>query len=116
MMDLKIEQEGSMKTLIVSGDMTVQNVKELKGVLIESLDDTDHIVMDLNGVVEVDLSCLQLLCSAHKTLAEMNKKITLGNNCTEQIRETVKSAGFLKHMGCGSECDENCLWFNCKCS
>ncbi len=114
MIDFKIEKEGRVKTIFINSGLTIQSAEALKDVLVESLKETDHIVLDLNSVTEVDLSCLQLLCSAHKTYRDLNRKFTLSTDSTEVFFETVKAAGFQRHMGCESECYKSCLWSNCK--
>ena len=113
MIDFKIEQENGIKTINVSGSLTIEDAAELKKVLLDSMTDADNVVFYLDNVTEADLSCLQLLCSAHKTFRHGNKRFTLSAGSTEAFNEAVKAAGFLRHMGCESECDKDCLWSNC---
>ena len=109
MIDFKVKQSDDKRILFINGELTIQNASELKRILIESIDNSEHVVLNLDNVTEVDLSCLQLLYSAHKTAAKSNRRFTLNNNCPEVFKKAVKDTGYLRHFGCEYDCDIRCL-------
>lgn len=109
-MELTIEQSGAVGVLTVEGGLTIQNAAELKTALMKALDSVDHLVLNLDKVTEIDLSCLQLLCSAHRTLSSLKKQITIAGSQLETLRQTIEVAGYARHVGCSFDCNNNCLW------
>ncbi len=109
-MDFTIEQSGAVGVLKVDGEMTVQYAGVLKAALLKSFDSVDHLILNLDKVTEIDLSCLQLLCSAHRTSAKLQKQLTITSNHPEALQQAVAAAGYARHVGCRFDCNKNCLW------
>lgn len=109
MIDFKVEQSDDKRILLINGELTIQNASELKRILMESINNSEHVVLNLENVTEMDLSSLQLLYSAHRTAAKSNRRFTLSNNCPEVFKKAVKDTGYLRHFGCESDCDMRCL-------
>ena len=109
-MDFKSDKQGDVTVLEIRGDLTVQCAHEFKEVLLRSLDGTKYIVLNLEQVAEIDLSCLQLLCSAHQTFMRSNKKVALSGLCSGTFQKTVADAGYSSRKGCIMDTDENCLF------
>ncbi len=113
MFDCKVEESGDKKTLSINGELKIQDAAELQKVLIESLENTEHLDLNLEEVTGIDMSCLQLLCSAHRTMSSSNKLLTISSSYTEAVREAVNDAGYQQSKGCESDKDESCLWVEC---
>ncbi len=114
MLDFVIEQEDENKRLTINGELNIQNASALKELLINSLKDTESLVINLENITKVDLSCLQILCSAHKTAISSKLNISLSHGSSDAFVDAVKDSGYLRYSGCGSKCDEQCLWTECK--
>jgi len=110
MKDFSLEQSGNVAVLAVSGPVTVERACELKEILMKALQGADQVVFDLEGMTEVDLSCLQILCSAHRTATRLNKSITLGNVRPEVFTSALECSGFERHTGCVLDTTKSCLW------
>ncbi len=110
MFDYEVLTTASDNTLIINGKLTIENAAELQKILRKTLGEADNLIINLEKVTEVDMSCLQLLCSAHKTFIDNNKSFAITANTSESFTETVKDSGFLRHIGCDSKCDASCLW------
>jgi ABC-type transporter Mla MlaB component len=96
--------------LALDGDMTIQRIAEIKTQLVETLNGTDSLVLNLKKVTRVDLTFLQLLCSAHRTAHQARKTLELAE-VPELVDIAVTTAGFVReNMACGQECSEICLW------
>lgn len=106
----KVEKSDKKKILTIDGAVTIENVDKLKHVLQELVDSADTVVLDVKNVTEADLSCVQLLCSAHKTSIELKKSLALSGNCSEAFRKAVRDSGYAQHKGCKVDTNESCLW------
>jgi ABC-type transporter Mla MlaB component len=98
-----------VKELILKGQLTIQRVFELKESLEKALKQVDTLMINLAEVEEIDLACLQMLCSAHRTATNLNKTLSLLEEYP-RILETAMDAGFIRHVGCTLECNNSCLW------
>ena len=110
MFDCKVEESADNKILTINGELTIQNIAELWKILIKSLKDTAHLALNLENITEIDMSFLQLLCSAHKTTIKSDKHFTLHCSSPEIFREAVKDSGYQQIKGCELVTDNSCLW------
>jgi len=110
MIDFKAEESGNNTTLTISGELTVQNASALQGIFIRSLESSSNLTINLIDITDMDLSFLQLLCSVHRTSADLKKNLTLSRPCPDIFKAVVKSAGYLRRTGCALDCDKNCIW------
>lgn len=92
------------------GNLTVEHAQELKHVLLDALQDSERIVIELEGITDVDLSFLQLLCSAHRTSMKLGRELTLFGDRSEIFKMAVSDAGFPRILGCHEDPDRGCLW------
>lgn len=109
-MTCRFEQSGSSGVLTFSGELTVEYVGEMRTALIQALINVDHVEMDFSGVTEVDLFCLQLLCSAHRTSLRFNKRVNFVGSQSAKFRETQEAAGYSRVTGCGLDREHSCFW------
>ncbi len=109
MIDFKMEDSGNIGVLTMDGELTIQCADELKTVLIRSLDNVEHVVLNFKEVTEMDLSCLQLFCSACRTSAGLNKRLTLTGNHPEAFKRAIRNAGYSCHICCVFDSNKSCL-------
>jgi ABC-type transporter Mla MlaB component len=109
-MDFHMERSGNSNILTIRGELTIAYAAEFRALLIQSLENTDTVQLRLEGVKEVDLSCLQLLCSAHRSALISNKNLTLNSRGSDAFRQAVENAGYSRHLGCDLDSSESCLW------
>jgi anti-anti-sigma regulatory factor len=110
MIDFKAEESGNNTILTISGELTIQNASALQGIFIRSLESSSNLTVNLEGVTDLDLSFLQMLCSLHRTSTDLKKNLALTGRYPEIFRDAVKSAGYSRRSGCGSNNNKNCLW------
>ncbi len=100
-----------MKVLELSGEWTVGRAWELREILVEALKSGEQVTIGLEKITQADLSCLQLLCSAHRTsLFINNNPIALGEDRSEAFIKTVIDSGYARSLGCHKDPDKGCLW------
>lgn len=107
---LRDQQSGKQGNITLDGNLTVGQAEGLRMLLIKALIDADHIHVDFGTVTDVDLSCIQLLCSAHRSATRMKRNISLSGDWPELFQKIVEAAGYSRHAGCRLDADNSCLW------
>jgi anti-anti-sigma regulatory factor len=115
MSDFSIEQMNQadatgIKTVVINGDMTIQNAGEIRTVLLEAFSQGEGVCLGMGKVTEVDLAGLQLLCAAHRTALRDKKHFSISGIDNEAIECLIRDAGFLRHTGCAEDVDKTCVW------
>ncbi|EAT15081.1 STAS domain-containing protein [Desulfuromonas acetoxidans] len=97
--------------LIVSGDLGIATIGQLKNDLLSALQSHDHVILDMAAVTDVDYSVLQLLCSANKYAQKYGKHFQIKGQCTEAFIDRAQSLGFFRDQACNEAEDPmKCLW------
>ncbi len=97
-------------TLMVSGEVTIQNALAFRDALKEWVEKSDTLDLNMGGVADADLTCLQLLCSAHRSIMSMKKNLTVMGELPEAIGKAAREAGFVREQGCRGEESHRCIW------
>jgi ABC-type transporter Mla MlaB component len=106
---LKGENNGQGK-LVLEGELTLGCIRKLRDELSRSLEEVQHLDIEVAGVVETDLSFLQLMCSAHRTAVKMGKTVALIGDIPQAFQQAVEDNGYNRQSGCGLDVDKTCLW------
>ncbi len=109
-MELTVNSSGNEGILMMNGNLTIDRASEMKTSLLNSINSVNHLAVKLGEVTDIDLSCLQLLCSAHRTAAKLNKNLTLNINGCNKFRQAAKEAGYCHNRGCALNQGKACLW------
>ena len=110
MMRSTFEQSGDKGILTFDGELDLKHADEMRAAFIKALINADHVEMDFRNVTEADLSCLQLLCSAHRTSLKLNKRLNFVGSLPKHFIETATAAGYSRSSGCTKDCEQSCLW------
>lgn len=92
-MNCSLEQAQETTKLLISGPMTIEDAAHVKTSLVEALASSLLIEVDLGAVEAIDLSCLQVLCSAHRAAVQAGKKLVLRSKADALIT-CLEDAGF----------------------
>lgn len=98
------------RTLNLGGKLTIQNAVPLKESLLKALKGAIEVTVDLEKVTDVDTSCLQLFCSAHRTAIDEKKKFSIVGDSSKVFTEVSADAGFPRHIGCAQDNENSCIW------
>ena len=96
--------------LNLDGELTVARAADLKEALLKALEKADNIEIHFQDVTGIDLSCLQLFCSAHRTAAKEGKMLTVKDPSLPMYVEARKDAGFMYTKPCQFVTTGDCLW------
>jgi ABC-type transporter Mla MlaB component len=99
--------------LYLKGPATIEYGTELKQALLDALDRVRELLIDVREVTEVDETCLQLLCAAHRSALGRHKSISLATEGTQVFAELTGAVGFYCSLPatCVKADGEHCLWF-----
>ena len=109
MQDKKKEARLS-EVLKFSGDLTIENTRELRQLLLAALDNLEEITLAFEDVTAVDLSFVQLLCAAHRTAVRADKIFQVAGSRPEILKAAVRETGFIRESGCVLDSQGSCLW------
>lgn len=108
-MNCSLEQSEETAKLFISGSMTIEDATTLKATVAGIIADSALIEIDLSATETTDLSCLQVLCAAHRSAVLAGKKLAL-RNAPDSLRTCLEDAGFPRQTGCLHHEGETCLW------
>ena len=109
MTDCITEDKVGVKIIRFTGDLTISRAHEVKLALFESLEGAERIEVDLSSVEEVDLACLQLFCSAHRTSGKLGKSFSIGG-ASGMFDKAARDAGYHRICGCSRGAGSPCLF------
>jgi anti-anti-sigma regulatory factor len=108
--NIKLSELEGMGVIVLGGELTIGHAQELKTSLKEAVDGYNSVVVQLGDITDIDLSCLQLLCSAHKSAIKQKKTFAFGEHVPDTFSQVFADAGFIRDTGCRSDPGETCLW------
>ncbi|MEK6744349.1 MAG: STAS domain-containing protein [Nitrospirota bacterium] len=112
MADIRHETKGGRAVLTVSGVLTVKHAKDLKAAFVEALRSGSAVEVHVGAIDDVDVAFAQLICSAHRTAADLNRTMTITGHEQEPFRLMLGRFGFFRHIGCHESTRKSCLWLH----
>jgi anti-anti-sigma regulatory factor len=109
-MALAYQEANNHGILKLAGDLTLGQAEELRMILIKAIISVDQLTLEFDDVHEVDLSCLQLFCSVHRSAVRMNKQVAFSGRYPAAFEKVVRDAGYARTTGCHLDCFSSCLW------
>ncbi|MGO9378308.1 MAG: STAS domain-containing protein [Dissulfurispiraceae bacterium] len=113
MISFQVEEPDHVGVLTIEGSVDIQNAEELKSNLIRAFLAVDKIYVNIERLEDIDISCLELLCSAHLTSVELKKTISFCSLIPETFSTKLRDTGFIRQTGCMHDKAKNCLWVSC---
>jgi ABC-type transporter Mla MlaB component len=110
MAEIKRQTRGEGELLTVAGDLTVAHIREVHAAVSDALARAAVVDVEVRDVSALDVSFLQLLCSAHRTADERGKNLRVRGLDRGQAGEVLLRSGFLRHIGCRDSTRRTCLW------
>ncbi len=95
--------------VVIRGELTVEYASVFRDYFLKVLEQPGDIFLDLSGVTKADMSCFQILCSAHRTLLEQGRNAVL-KKISEPFQNTLQKSGLEGYQGCSRETTDKCLW------
>lgn len=111
-MGVAVKESGDKRSILLDGDLTLQNAESLRKAFLKALVESDNVSLVFKNVRNVDLSCLQLLCSAHRSAARLQKRLAIEGAVPKALKDAADEAGYCRLKGCKLDRDESCLWIS----
>ncbi len=109
MLEYRFDNSGDPAVLAVSGGLTLDNIVELRKILLEALNQAENTVINFENTDSVDLAFLQLLCSAHRMALASGKSLSL-KNYPKPLAESIREAGLSSFVCRNDTWRIECLW------
>jgi anti-anti-sigma regulatory factor len=109
--------ENNTGTLLLEGDLTIERAAEFLEVCRQALAASDRIAVEFGEIGTADLSCLQLLCSAHRTAVAKGKQFFFAGERPDFLSDAGEQAGFIRKRKCQMNPEgQDCLWLRGTCN
>ncbi|MCP4114319.1 MAG: STAS domain-containing protein [Desulfobacteraceae bacterium] len=109
-MDFKTEKNGNTVTVKMGGPLTIEHAAELKNFMTSVSEESEKIIVDLDDVTDMDLSCIQLLCSANLCFDNTRKRLIRKSAHPKVITQVLFDAGYTAQMVCHGIPCKKCFW------
>jgi len=107
---LKVKQSGE-GTLSLACKLTIEKSEELKVILIKALERVKKLLIDPKKLTGIDVSCIQLFCSAARSFQEEKKQISFKSiQSSEVLKKVLINSGFAGNQCISEDFCKNCLW------
>jgi hypothetical protein len=110
MLEIRVDMLGDTRMVNLEGDLTIEHAAELLGVFTAPRGNVKHLVLSVKKATAVDISCLQIFCSAHRTYSRERIMVSIDGRKSDEFRKMIADAGFSRHAGCGLSDGNKCLW------
>lgn len=77
----------------LEGPLTIQQATGFRDALAKAIEATEDLEVDLTSVEEVDVACLQVICSALVTCGGMNKALAIRDRASGACVRAFEAAG-----------------------
>lgn len=98
-------------TVTLSGSLTIETSRELHRVLSEALNDSQRIELDLQRLDAIDLTALQIICSACKSASNLKRSLACSSGIPAPLASLGKSLGGPGGLPCIQNNNDPCIWF-----
>jgi anti-anti-sigma regulatory factor len=110
-MDSEIITENDQFNIVLEGKLTIEEASINKEVFNDAYSNHQSVCIDLEQATDIDISGIQLLCSASIFFEKNNKKLTIKSKNNDKIIQILNELGYNhKDGGCHEFSCNNCLW------
>lgn len=109
-MEYEIEQNGSEWTFKPAGSIRIADADEFKHLLLEAMSSFETIHIDVSRLEAMDLSVMQILCSAHRTATVKGKVFSFSGDRRPSLISSIRLMGFDRDTGCRLDQTQTCIW------
>jgi ABC-type transporter Mla MlaB component len=106
----KSSQSLKPSRLTLERELVINRARELKAALTAGIGERTIVELDLSNVSEIDVSGLQLLCSAHRTALSKGGNLRISALPSAEIVLAVRNSGFSRRAACRSDVASGCIW------
>ena len=109
-MECNINPEGIKCGIKFSGAMGIAQANDAKMTMMNVLSSYGNVTLDLKEVREMDMSIVQLLCSANMSFEKSGKLLSITGKDTDSVTSLLTELGYDNNFGCSENPCKTCLW------
>ncbi len=107
---VEINESGDQGTIRMQGAISIAGACAFRDAMLHIQDRWTSLIVNLEDVTAIDVSGLQILCSAHRTAVKLHKQMALTGHLVESVHKSASDAGYLKKRACAMSGEQACLW------
>jgi len=93
------------------GAVDITHARQLRDDLLAAIAGGKEVQVKLNGVKEVDLSFIQLLCAGHREATKQGKKMSVdASGMQDAVKQMLLEGGITRQFECQHARGQQCLW------
>jgi anti-anti-sigma regulatory factor len=98
--------------VVTSGDrLTIENAADFARIVRDALEASFVVALEFEPAVEIDITGVQVICSACKSAAAAGKIFTYHGSQPQALADIIKNGGTERHAVCKHNNDSTCIWF-----
>lgn len=99
-------------TIVTSGvRLTIETAGDFSKILRESLETSNNVVLEFDTEVEIDITAIQILCSACKSAASSGKTLSFSGLRPQSLLDLITISGVGRNAICKYNNNSTCIWF-----
>jgi anti-anti-sigma regulatory factor len=103
--------DGSTATLVLSGALNIETAAEFQRTLNEAILESSLVLLDARRLEELDISILQVICSACKTAAASKRRFIPEGELPACMKALNSGIGVSMELPCRQNNNESCVFF-----
>ena len=112
-MEYTFEKNNHKGRLDIKGELCIEQALDLKAALMESLEKTEQVCVNLEGVSKIDITCTQIFCAANKSCEKTQSRLQK-ENLPPEIRNSLIQLGYDNHQEDSHGPCARCFWKGAK--
>ena len=92
------KQKSNTKTIKIENELSLNNVSNVRELLIKTLKEKDDLTLNLKNINNIDLAGIQLIVSLKSYVEKNNKKLTLNLELNDESKELLLNSGFNDYL------------------
>ncbi|MHB8056841.1 MAG: STAS domain-containing protein [Desulfuromonadaceae bacterium] len=98
--------------IITSGDrLTIENAADFARIIREALEASHNVALEFKPTVEIDITGVQILCSACKSAATGGAILSYKGPRPQGLADMTAASGAERNAVCKHNNDSSCIWF-----
>lgn len=108
---LTVAADGNSITVNLAGVISIENVTQLHSALIDALSASKQVVLDVGKVEAIDMTTMQIFCSACKTAAANNLAFLVKGDYPDCMKTFSSDIGAQTGIDCPHNNNVTCICF-----
>ena len=105
-----LSSDGTLLEVVLEGRLAIDTTPELLALLRSQISAVSRTKLNVAALTDVDLSGMQLICSACRTAQENGNSFNFSGGLAPCVQEAIIAVGLQRHTTCKHNTNNPCLW------